>query len=199
MNTTKERIRRTASRLFSERGYRAVTMRNIADELGISVGNLTYHYPHKELLLEAVMDEELTTLPAGPCPGLEGLQQLLRRMLESFQETPFYFNDPNVYTQVPELRSRHAAVVDRLFGVLRDTLAAQVEAGLLRPELTGPVLERLTTLLMASHVGWAQHNATWEAARQVSVEEMLACQWAALEPWLTEAGRAARRRLNGEA
>lgn len=45
MNTTKERIRRTASRLFSERGYRAVTMRNIADELGISVGNLTYHYP----------------------------------------------------------------------------------------------------------------------------------------------------------
>ena len=41
MKTTKELIRNTARELFNERGYRAVSMRNIADALGISVGNLT--------------------------------------------------------------------------------------------------------------------------------------------------------------
>ena len=51
MKTTKELIRNTARELFNERGYRAVSMRNIADALGISVGNLTYHYPHKALLM----------------------------------------------------------------------------------------------------------------------------------------------------
>ena len=69
MKTTKELIRNTARELFNERGYRAVSMRNIADALGISVGNLTYHYPQKELLMEAIMDAELGTLPAAPDPG----------------------------------------------------------------------------------------------------------------------------------
>ena len=89
MKTTKELIRNTARELFNERGYRAVSMRNIADALGISVGNLTYHYPHKALLMEDIMDAELGTLPAAPGPGLSGLNLLLERMLASFFETPF--------------------------------------------------------------------------------------------------------------
>ena len=190
MNATKERIRQTACRLFSERGYRAVSMRAIADELGISVGNLTYHYPHKEQLLEAVMDEELASLPTEPAPGLASLQTLQRRMLESFAETPVYFTEPAIHSENPRLQRRHARNVGQLYRVLRGTLALQVEAGLMDPALKGKRLRRLVLLLMTSHQGWAQHNATWDPAHRISLEEMLACQWAALLPYLTEAGRA---------
>ena len=190
MNATKERIRQTACRMFSERGYRAVSMRAIADELGISVGNLTYHYPHKELLLEAVMDEELATMPTEPAPGLASLQTMLRRMLESFAEAPFCFAEPAIHSENPRLQSRHARNVGHLYRVLRGTIALQVEAGLMDPALKGDRLRQLVLLLMTSHLGWAQHNATWDPAHRISLEQMLACQWAALLPYLTEAGRA---------
>ena len=190
MKTTKELICSTARALFNERGYRAVSMRNIADALGISVGNLTYHYPHTEMLMAAIMDAELGTMPAPPEPGLPGLNRLLERMLESFFETPFYFNDPALYSSVPCLQTRHAASVEALSAVLRDTISGCTELGLFVPELSGTLLEQVTCLLMLSHTGWAQHNATWPSSHFIPVDEMMKAQWAVLFPYLTPAGRA---------
>ena len=50
----KEKILITAKELFQTYGYNDVTMRNIADALHISVGNLTYHYKRKEDLIRCV-------------------------------------------------------------------------------------------------------------------------------------------------
>ena len=47
----KQIIAEASRELFNANGYQKVTMRRIADRCGISVGNLTYHYPHKEDLL----------------------------------------------------------------------------------------------------------------------------------------------------
>jgi len=47
----KEIIEKTSRNMFITYGYQKVTMREIAEACGISVGNLTYHYPHKEDLL----------------------------------------------------------------------------------------------------------------------------------------------------
>ena len=199
MKTTKESIRNTARELFNERGYRAVSMRNIADALGISVGNLTYHYPHKELLMEAIMDAELGTMPAPSGPGLSGLDHLMKRMLESFFDTPFYFNDPALYSSFPRLQERHAASVMSLFSVLRDAIGGCTGLGLFLPELSGPLLDHMTSLLMLSHTGWAQHNATWPSSHFIPVDEMMKAQWAALYPYLTPAGRAEYAALVGTA
>ena len=199
MKTTKELIRNTARELFNERGYRAVSMRNIADALGISVGNLTYHYPHKDLLMEDIMNAELGTLPAAPEPGLSGLNRLLERMLESFFETPFYFNDPALYSSVPRLQARHAASVEALLGVLRDAIGGCTELGLFVPALSGSRLEQVARLLMLSHTGWAQHNATWPVSCFISAGEMMQAQWAVLMPYLTPAGQAAYEALSGQA
>ena len=49
-----------ARELFNTNGYNEVSMRNIADALGISVGNLTYHFKRKEDLVEAVVLEQHT-------------------------------------------------------------------------------------------------------------------------------------------
>ena len=44
----KQRICETAVRLFNEQGYEAVSLRQIATEAGTTIGNLTYHFTHKE-------------------------------------------------------------------------------------------------------------------------------------------------------
>lgn len=54
--STKDRILKTAIDLFFEKGYTLTTARNICDRLGISTGNLTFHYPSKEHLLLAIVE-----------------------------------------------------------------------------------------------------------------------------------------------
>ncbi|MBW4636544.1 MAG: TetR/AcrR family transcriptional regulator [Iphinoe sp. HA4291-MV1] len=54
MSATYERLLETAERLFSERGYVAVTLRDIGTELGITHASLYYHVPggKEELFIE---------------------------------------------------------------------------------------------------------------------------------------------------
>lgn len=43
--------------LLAEKGYAAVTMREIAKALGVSTGTLYHYFPSKELLFEQLLDE----------------------------------------------------------------------------------------------------------------------------------------------
>ncbi|MDQ1655301.1 MAG: hypothetical protein QOD41_384 [Cryptosporangiaceae bacterium] len=49
---TRELILTTALRLFREQGYEATTMRAVAKEAGVSVGNAYYYFASKEHLIE---------------------------------------------------------------------------------------------------------------------------------------------------
>ncbi|GES12124.1 TetR family transcriptional regulator [Acrocarpospora macrocephala] len=53
---TRELIVETALRLFRERGFEATTMRAIASEAGVSVGNAYYYFASKEQLIQAYYD-----------------------------------------------------------------------------------------------------------------------------------------------
>ena len=54
---TKEKILSAALRLFNDYGLDAVTLRQIASEIGISQGNLNYHFPKKEDIVEALYQQ----------------------------------------------------------------------------------------------------------------------------------------------
>ncbi|WP_433163656.1 TetR family transcriptional regulator [Kribbella sp. CA-247076] len=56
---TRELILSTALRLFREQGYGKTTMRAIATEAGVSVGNAYYYYSSKEHLMQAYYDHLL--------------------------------------------------------------------------------------------------------------------------------------------
>ena len=49
--TTKDKIIETSVKLFNEKGCLNTSTRHISDELGISVGNLYYHFKNKEEIL----------------------------------------------------------------------------------------------------------------------------------------------------
>ncbi len=54
MNNTKENILESALRLFNEAGVAQVSLRNIAADMGISLGNLTYHFKKREEIIDAL-------------------------------------------------------------------------------------------------------------------------------------------------
>lgn len=56
VNTTKHEIIQVATALFLEMGVTHTSPKMIADELGISTGNITYYFPTKEHLLAALVE-----------------------------------------------------------------------------------------------------------------------------------------------
>lgn len=55
--TTKEKILAQALTLFNEKGVETVTTRQIALALGMSQGNLCYHFPKKETIIIALYEQ----------------------------------------------------------------------------------------------------------------------------------------------
>ena len=83
MENTRARILTAAAQLFEQQGYRSVSMRAIAAQLGISVGNLTYHFPHKQDIATALAEQEMTAIILPEEATLPALDGYLRRMLLS--------------------------------------------------------------------------------------------------------------------
>ena len=54
---TRARGLEAALELFSTQGFRGTTMRQIAEKAGVSMGNLYYHFPAKEDIFEALIEE----------------------------------------------------------------------------------------------------------------------------------------------
>ncbi len=87
-NDLTSRIRQEALRQFAERGFDGTSMRDVANALGISPGNLTYHYPKKLDLFTAAIEGTYATFladikaaAASPgCSARERLRALLERL-----------------------------------------------------------------------------------------------------------------------
>jgi AcrR family transcriptional regulator len=76
----REQILADARRLLIEEGYNGFKLREIAARSGMTIGNLQYYYPTRDLLLEAVTRtaafDDLEAIEAIRKSGLQGKAQL---------------------------------------------------------------------------------------------------------------------------
>ena len=83
-NSARERVLHVAEHLFSERGYASVTLRDIADELGIRQASLYYHAPGgKEELFVQVTERGLERHRQGLEKALANANDDLRDQLRA--------------------------------------------------------------------------------------------------------------------
>lgn len=122
-----ERSRRAvldaALHLFSHHGFRGTTVREIADRARTSTGNVYHHFPDKEAIFRALIDEyfAVTSTPAYPFTRAlyssgrfpDNLEQLGFAARDSVREFKEYF--ALVYVDVIEFGGTHIA---RFFGDL---------------------------------------------------------------------------------
>ncbi|GLY99406.1 TetR/AcrR family transcriptional regulator [Actinoplanes sp. NBRC 103695] len=85
---TKAEIRKVAIELFTERGYEATSLREIAERLGITKAALYYHYSSKESIVRSIFEahlealDELTAWAREQPPGPELRARAVDRMVD---------------------------------------------------------------------------------------------------------------------
>ena len=189
MEDTKGRILTAAAQLFEQQGYRSVSMRAIAASLGISVGNLTYHFPHKQDIATALAEQELKTIILPEEATLATLDGYLRRMLISLIDHARMFDDPLLFEDLPGQQQENAARITRLQQNLERMLSQLRQRGVFRPELDGQTLRDVIDLIMFSHVGWQQRVSVNRRPAAEAVDDMMRMQWLLLRPYLTQDGQ----------
>ena len=78
---TRRRILETALRLFLERGYEGTTMRGIAAEAQVSIGNAYYYFKSKEHLIQAYYGRSHVEHLSACVDVLESERDLKKRLL----------------------------------------------------------------------------------------------------------------------
>ena len=105
-SSTADRIVEAGRRLFNEKGYASTTLTEIALAVGISQGNLTYHFPTKRDLVVRLEEEARTrakTRRANLRPGAiedDYVEHLLFAM-DLTWENRFLLRDRALYTSLP--------------------------------------------------------------------------------------------------
>lgn len=77
---TRTRIRDTAVRSFRENGFDATTMRRVADEAGVSLGNAYYYFPTKNHLVQELYVEVQEAHRSAVEPRLQASTDLVERL-----------------------------------------------------------------------------------------------------------------------
>ena len=99
---TKEKILNAARTLFNLNGVENVTTRNIAASIGISQGNLHYHYPNKDEIVVFLFQEfkekakNLEKFTGDNNLGAHQIIQSTKVNFELMQEYRFLFVDDHV-------------------------------------------------------------------------------------------------------
>lgn len=133
---TRPRIREAALRLFARNGYAAVSMRQIAAEVGVQAGTLYLYTPDKQSLLFDLMHghmqdllRELSELPQAPCPLAE-LEEFTRfhiRFHQARSDAVFisYMElrnlEPENFAQIEDMRQRYEAHLGAILTRGRDS------------------------------------------------------------------------------
>lgn len=149
---TRAKLLRLARKRFNERGLEAVGVRDLARELELSPGNVSYHFPQKEDLVLALMDElhELNNATIASIQEIDTVDGFLRRFHGIFRNQHAYRFLPRsagtllkVYKRAAR---RYRATEARRRAELAATLVRLRDSGELEPSLDDAAIARIVAL-----------------------------------------------------
>lgn len=136
---TQSLILKAALTLFNERGASRVTTHMIAEQAGISPGNLYYHFKNKEEVIRAIfwqMDlfSKFEWAGRGPQNPKEGLTGFMRFLFGELSRYQFFFREfASLLRADPVLAKLWQMRYEALFDAMRETARLWVEVGIIKP------------------------------------------------------------------
>jgi AcrR family transcriptional regulator len=147
---SRQQILDSALKLFSHRGYGATSVRDIAEDAGLSKGNVYHHFPDKESIFRALLDryfQAMSTpdfpfnraLASGTFPeNLEALGRAARDTVRDYREYVAL-----IYVDVVEFDGSH---VRKFYAEMADRFDAFIKAHGMEEELRSKLQDGLSPI-----------------------------------------------------
>lgn len=205
---TRDRIAQASLELFNAQGERSVTTNHIAAHLGISPGNLYYHYRNKQVIIAQLFAEyeshvdQFLHLPEGRALTVEDKTFYLEALLAAMWHYRFLHRDlEHLLDSDPELAAAYRAFARRAMDNAKAIYRGFVEAGIL--QMDEPQLEALTLNAWIILTSWVRYLCTTrevagdlsEALMRRGIYQVLALESGHIAPAFREAVAAVFDRL----
>lgn len=192
--TTREKIIVESVELFNSRGISPVTLRDIADRVGISIGNLAYHFKNKDFIIEEIfrlMEEERQKRlsEVQMIPSFDNAnRQTLAILKISYKYRFFYLDTLDILRAYPSIAKLHKKQVEESINYVKAILDYSVGSGNMKPEPYPGCYRRLSETVWSIMQFWLMSEAI-RGIKKHSANEARITMWSLVEPHLTEKGR----------
>jgi AcrR family transcriptional regulator len=187
---TKQKILDASLELFNENGISNVRLQQIADETGISVGNLAYHFNNKEAITESLIDNAITALQSllrqyGKYPSLADLDFFFKEYYQLGNQYKFLiFDILEIKRNFPALFEVIQPITNKIKLQVERRLELFVQQRLLQKELNSRIIASNIVLLML----FMPEEAQLSGKNGVSENQYRRRLWNFIIPYFTAKG-----------
>ncbi len=199
MSKTKKKILESARSLFNKLGYSQVTIRMIAKDIGISSGNLNYHYKTRDSILEDLYFEMVTVFDArlADLGNQKFTIQSIKNDIESSMETmvryQFFWTDLyNLLSQNKKIRDHFEDAYSKRKDGYRYLVRYLMDDGILSEPSDFARYEVLATLMIDFGNTWIYSSQLYNEKRisQDDISYQAYRLFLMMYPYLTKKGKA---------
>ena len=191
---TKQRILGSSVLLFNREGLANVRLQQIADETGISVGNLAYHFKNKEAIVTAVYEslfEELKQILSTYLsqPSLSDFDDQLRRYYSFFRKYRFYLIDLfEIERSFPDIIAQWHEFVAKMILQIRRRIEYSINRGIFVPEPTKGLYDTLSDNIWMTITFWIPQQVL--KGLPLDENSFKSALWIQFQPYFTDKGLA---------
>lgn len=196
---TKDKIVSFAIKTFNSKGFAAVSLNELALQMDISRGNLTYHFKDKEVLLEYISEQmwnkiEKERSKSRQFPSFENLHNEVQLYYKFQKEYAFIFLDPHVLRH-PLIRKKFREMTAQTLKDNKAAIAFAIQLGNLKPESFAGLYNNIAFTTWMLTFFWLPQQIIRGDKTANEGEKMI---WSLLIPHLTEKGLASFEKFFGK-
>ena len=195
-NTTKENIFNQALRMFNEQGIEYVGMREIAKELDIRVGNITYYFPTKDDIVAAIVtelaDANNTILEAGDDLSMSTfLQMYSETSSNQFKYRCLFVSFVYLMEHNPKVKEVYIPNQEKRYKTIRKNLKLLMQNGYMDASLNDRTLDFLVSSISLMSRFWLSEGRLRfnDAGKRTLFKHYLELFALHLHPYATKQGR----------
>ena len=156
---TKNKIMKTAISVFNEYGSASISLNMLAAEIGISTGNLQYHYQNKEEIIRAILEimfNDWNTVYQEmhvPTFSLDSLRTVLEINFKLVWKYRFFYRELNALLLKDELLAKRFAIIQEQRLTEQEMLMKQINRSKQARSVKKSELRSIVT------IGWIISNS----------------------------------------
>lgn len=202
---TRDRILDTALQLFNEKGIGVVSSKHVSDEMGISYGNLCYHFPKKDdiimqlyLNMQADLDEQFESIQQEIF-GFDFMVKSLQALLNTVYRYKFIYLDITIMTRRSEEIKKHAVQqVEQRRIMLKGLIDFLIHEGYAKIEKIEGHYDKLVHVMLILLNSWISDSETfYKGSEEEKVAYYLDLFYSFMRPSLTKQGIEAFNQIHG--